>query len=166
MSLPFSFEREYSAGTLRLEISYKVKPFQVGGQMRIGELAQRTGVDEQLLRYYEKQGLLHPDRATNGYRIYAESDVTAVRRIRELLAAGLTTATIAELGDCVRNTPPTPACDRALTHLHQARTTLDQSIARLQSAHQALTTLINRRPPHHNHPNQPGARTTQPNPSR
>ncbi|MFF0343412.1 MerR family transcriptional regulator [Kribbella sp. NPDC004875] len=114
--------------------------------MRIGELAQHTGVDQQLLRYYEKQGLLHPDRAPNGYRIYSESDVNAVHRIRTLLAAGLTTAAIAAIGDCVRDNPPTPACDGVLTRLHTARTRLDHSITRLQSAHQSLTTLINRRP--------------------
>lgn len=126
--------------------------------MHIGELAQHTGVDEQLLRYYEKQGLLHPDRAPNGYRIYTESDIIAVRRIRELLAAGLTTAAIAEIGDCVRDDPPTPACDGVLTRLHKARTNLDESITRLQSAHHSLTTLINRRPPpDHTRPSEANA---------
>jgi hypothetical protein len=40
--------------------------------MRIGELAERTGVPARLLRYYEEQGLLTPARAANGYRDYGE----------------------------------------------------------------------------------------------
>lgn len=113
--------------------------------MRIGELARRTGVDEQLLRYYEKQGLLHPERSSNGYRLYTPADVTAVRRIRELLAAGLTTAAIAEIGDCIRDEPPTPACDGVLARLASERSGLDKAIARLQAARATLGTIIDRR---------------------
>nr|WP_207634475.1 MerR family transcriptional regulator [Candidatus Frankia alpina] len=70
--------------------------------MRIGELARRTAVSERLLRYYEEQGLLHPARLSSGYRVYAESDVDQVRRIRTLLSAGLPTALIAQVLPCVR----------------------------------------------------------------
>lgn len=30
--------------------------------MRMKEMVRRTGVNERLLRYYEQQGLLHPER--------------------------------------------------------------------------------------------------------
>lgn len=113
--------------------------------MRIGELASRTGVDEQLLRYYEKQGLLRPERAANGYRVYAEADVTAVRRIRELLAAGLSTAAIAEIGTCVRDEPPTPACDGVLARLRDEGAAIDRAIARLQATRATLDAIIDRR---------------------
>ena len=53
--------------------------------MRIGELSRRTGVNERLLRYYEQQGLLRPERLPSGYRAYRASDVAVVRRIRALL---------------------------------------------------------------------------------
>ena len=45
--------------------------------MRIGELSRRTGVPERLLRYYEEQDLLHPQRLPSGYREYTEEDVAA-----------------------------------------------------------------------------------------
>ncbi|HEX5598286.1 MAG TPA: MerR family transcriptional regulator [Micromonosporaceae bacterium] len=112
--------------------------------MRIGELANRTGVNQQLLRYYEKQGLLQPQRAANGYREYAEKDIIVVRRIRELLAAGLSTTAIAELGTCVRNDPPTPACDGALERLHDERARIDRLIGRLLAAQAALDAVIER----------------------
>lgn len=39
--------------------------------MRIGELAQATGVEVETIRYYEKAGLLAgPARGSNGYRAY------------------------------------------------------------------------------------------------
>lgn len=74
--------------------------------VRIGELASRTGVDPRLLRYYERQGLLHPAREANGYRDFDEADVAAVLWIRRLLGAGLSTATIAEFQACVRYQGP------------------------------------------------------------
>jgi DNA-binding transcriptional MerR regulator len=62
--------------------------------MRIGELARRTGVPPRMLRYYEEQDLLAPDRAANGYRDYDESAVSRVTQIRGLLDSGLTTEII------------------------------------------------------------------------
>ncbi|MGW7047746.1 MerR family transcriptional regulator [Streptomyces avermitilis] len=62
--------------------------------MKIGELSRRTGVPTRLLRYYEEQDLLHPERADNGYRSYGESAVQCVTRIRGLLDSGLTTEMI------------------------------------------------------------------------
>jgi len=57
--------------------------------MQIGQLATRTGATVRMLRYYEEQGLLEPRRTASGYRIYAESDVDRVARIRCMLSAAL-----------------------------------------------------------------------------
>jgi hypothetical protein len=61
--------------TLNSHIGVRVKS-EVRGNMRIGELRRRTGVSERLLRYYEEQGLLRPQRRPSGYREYDDSDVT------------------------------------------------------------------------------------------
>jgi len=58
--------------------------------MRIGELARITGATPRALRFYEDEGLLDSERASNGYRVYAEGAVLRVRNIRELLALGFT----------------------------------------------------------------------------
>ncbi|WP_442811759.1 MerR family transcriptional regulator [Streptomyces sp. NBC_01288] len=68
--------------------------------MLIGELAEQTGTSERLLRYYERAGLLRPERLPNGYREYADSDTDAVLRIRALLAAGLPTRVIRHVLPC------------------------------------------------------------------
>jgi len=69
--------------------------------MRIGELAERTGVSRRLLRYYEEQGLVTPSRSDNGYREYGEPHVHVVEQITGLLDAGLPTRIIAQLLPCL-----------------------------------------------------------------
>ncbi|MFL1381656.1 MULTISPECIES: MerR family transcriptional regulator [unclassified Nocardiopsis] len=70
-------------------------------EMRIGDLAARTGVGVRLLRYYEEQGLLAPRRTAAGQRVYEPGDVETVRRIRRLLEAGLGTRVIRIVLGCV-----------------------------------------------------------------
>jgi len=53
--------------------------------MRIGELAKRTGVPPRMLRYYEEQGLITPQRLDNGYRDYGDYLVDRVNKIRDTL---------------------------------------------------------------------------------
>lgn len=113
--------------------------------MRIGALAETTGVSRRLLRYYEEQGLLRPVRMPNGYREYDGSHVDTVRRIRTLLDAGLPTAIIGRLLDCVHDdgerVVPT-ACPGVLTQLDRERTRIARTIARLQSSQRVLDELL------------------------
>lgn len=69
-------------------------------EMRIGDLAARTGVGVRLLRYYEEQGLLSPRRTAAGQRVYEPDDVETVHRIRRLLDAGLGTKVIRTILAC------------------------------------------------------------------
>jgi DNA-binding transcriptional MerR regulator len=62
--------------------------------MKIGELSRRTGVPARMLRYYEEQDLLDPERTASGYRWYTEQAVYRVQQIRGLLDSGLTTEII------------------------------------------------------------------------
>ena len=112
--------------------------------MRIGELASRTGVDPRLLRYYERQGLLHPAWEANGYRDFDEADVAAVFWIRRLLGAGLSTATIAEFQACVRyqGPPEAPGCQRLFDRLTEERARIDSAIAGLVASRAVLDEVI------------------------
>lgn len=59
--------------------------------LRAGELALRTGVSKDTLRFYERQGLLpRPERLPNNYRVYPPGTVERVLWIRRVLAAGFT----------------------------------------------------------------------------
>lgn len=65
--------------------------------MKIGELAQRTGVSERSLRYYEELRLIDPGRTCGGHRVFDASDAERVIRIQEFFAAGLCSRKIREL---------------------------------------------------------------------
>lgn len=69
-------------------------------RLTIGQLVRRTGVSHRLLRHYEDQGLLTPERTAGGHRLYDPSAVETVRRIRVLLDAGLPTRVIRQVVPC------------------------------------------------------------------
>lgn len=53
--------------------------------MRIQEVEQRVGITKKNIRFYEKEGLLSPDRSLeNGYRDYRAEDVEVLKRIKLL----------------------------------------------------------------------------------
>ena len=53
--------------------------------MQIGEVAERMGVTQRTLRYYESIGLLPPaHRLEGGFRLYTESDLRRLEQIVEL----------------------------------------------------------------------------------
>ncbi|MFG3095904.1 MerR family transcriptional regulator [Streptomyces sp. NPDC048202] len=112
--------------------------------MRIGELSRRTGVHERLLRYYEEQNLLRPERRPSGYREYIEADVDTVRRIRSLLAAGLSTASIATILPCLRDDGErlVPTCPDLLADLAEERKRITKAITDLKASRAALDDVI------------------------
>jgi DNA-binding transcriptional MerR regulator len=59
--------------------------------------AELAGMGVQNLRLYEQRGLLEPQRTAGGTRIYSSDDIDRLRRIGELLAAGLNLAGIARV---------------------------------------------------------------------
>ncbi|MEO3871396.1 MerR family transcriptional regulator [Nonomuraea sp. B12E4] len=113
--------------------------------MRIGDLAQATGVNRRLLRYYEEQGLLRPLRLPNGYREYDATHVVAVRHIRALLAAGLPTTVIGRLLHCVHDdgTRMVPtACPGMVANLRREHRRITETIERLRTSQRALDTML------------------------
>ena len=52
--------------------------------MNIREIERQLGIPRANIRYYEKEGLLHPARGSNNYRTYSEKDVETLRKIRLL----------------------------------------------------------------------------------
>jgi len=67
--------------------------------LQIGEVADRTGVTQRTLRFYEEKGLLKPpSRMDGGFRLYSEEDVQRVEQIKRLQSLlGFTLAEIKEM---------------------------------------------------------------------
>ncbi len=49
--------------------------------MKINEVEAQLGITKANLRFYEKQGLLSPQRSENGYRDYSEADIARLKDI-------------------------------------------------------------------------------------
>ena len=54
--------------------------------MTIREIEELSGMPRANIRFYEAEGLLRPDRDTNGYRNYSEEDLRILQKIRLLRA--------------------------------------------------------------------------------
>lgn len=66
--------------------------------MNIGELAQRSQVNLETIRYYERRGLLaEPPRSRSGYRQYSPDDEKRVRFIKQAQELGFSLREIGEL---------------------------------------------------------------------
>jgi MerR family transcriptional regulator, heat shock protein HspR len=69
------------------------------GVYGISVAAELVGVDAQSLRLYERRALLEPARTDGGTRRYSSDDLDPLRRIVELLAAGLNLSGISHVLD-------------------------------------------------------------------
>lgn len=66
--------------------------------LRIGELATRSGLTPDALRYYERVGLMPRARRTvGGFRVYGADVIDRLHFIKQAQANGLTLAEIREL---------------------------------------------------------------------
>ncbi|ADG79063.1 Transcriptional regulator, MerR family OS=Tsukamurella paurometabola (strain ATCC 8368 / DSM/ CCUG 35730 / CIP 100753 / JCM 10117 / KCTC 9821 / NBRC 16120/ NCIMB 702349 / NCTC 13040) OX=521096 GN=Tpau_2458 PE=4 SV=1 [Tsukamurella paurometabola] len=113
--------------------------------MRIGELANRTGVSVRSLRYYEERELLLATRTPSGQREYPEAAVDRVIRIQELFAAGLSSAVIAQLLPCIHDVDGTPNASVTpwlADTLNGERQRIDRSIRDLLRAREVLDGVI------------------------
>jgi len=76
--------------------------------LRIGDVAERAGVNLQTIRYYERQGLLpRPPRLASGYRVFPDAAVRQVRFIKRAQELGFSLAEIRDLLS-LRARGPTP----------------------------------------------------------
>jgi MerR family transcriptional regulator, copper efflux regulator len=68
------------------------------GTLTSGELAKRSGVNVETLRFYEREGFLPaPERTPSGYRMYPDSEVQRIQFIKKSQELGFTLREIKEL---------------------------------------------------------------------
>jgi DNA-binding transcriptional MerR regulator len=96
----------------------------------IGEVAERTGVTQRTLRFYEERGLLKPpSRMEGGFRLYSEEDVARVERIKRLQALlGVSLSEVKEMVDAEEVALQIEAEYRSETDVEEKRRQLAEAI--------------------------------------
>ena len=108
--------------------------------LQIGEVAERTGVTQRTLRFYEEKGLLKPPtRMVGGFRLYSEADIQRleqVKRLQQLL--GFSLAEIKEMVDAEEVKMQLRAEYRPDAALSQKRAQLLRAIAVTERQHELI----------------------------
>ncbi|WP_423757737.1 MerR family transcriptional regulator [Burkholderia sp. NLJ2] len=103
-------------------------------QLKVGELAKRSGLTVRTLHHYHAIGLLTPSaRADNGYRLYDRHDIARLHQIQALRRFGLS---LTEIGDYL-NQPGTPLVDLVAKQI----ALLDRQLAQTAQLRERLVSL-------------------------
>ncbi len=111
--------------------------------MKIGQVAEKGGVNLQTIRYYEREGLLPaPPRLASGYRLFTEESVRRVRFIKRAQELGFTLSEIRELLTLRVNESRSSAEVRSIAEGKIAD--IDEKVRALLAMKRALTHLTER----------------------
>lgn len=118
-----------------------MKDQEMTDELRIGELAQISGVPAKTIRFYEEIGLLPPAlRAENGYRLYNMEDIGRLRFIRNARSLGFTLDDLKEVL-ALRDRGEAP-CRYVARLLEQKAVEIEERIRQLQELQQGLQQLV------------------------
>ncbi|WP_086931691.1 MerR family transcriptional regulator [Agarilytica rhodophyticola] len=93
--------------------------------MRIGDLAERTGVSLSTIRFYERNGLISSipsESETNNYRQYPEENILLLQFLTKAREAGMSVADLKSLMSAIGN-----GCDEV-----HGRKVVEEKIAELK----------------------------------
>ncbi|WP_017595751.1 MerR family transcriptional regulator [Nocardiopsis potens] len=111
--------------------------------MRIGELAERSGVSTRTLRYYESRGLLPARRAVNGHRVYGDGDLRLVREIRTLQDVGFSLEETRPFVRCLQDGHPAgDSCPTSLQAYRGKLAEIDALMERLRGARDRVSAQL------------------------
>ena len=111
--------------------------------MRAEQLAEKSGVSKDTLRYYEKIGLLSkPARGANGYRQYSQDNFYQLKFIKLAQSVGFTLQEIKPAIPFVNN--PQPGCPQLRKAINDKLQEIDERIAQLDNAKVTLQSWMER----------------------
>lgn len=106
------------------------------GELRIGELAARSGVSIDTIRYYERRRLLpRASRLAGGFRVFAPETVERIRFIKQAQEIGLSLDEIKEL---LADGGGADKCRRVSELLRAKLEEIDQRIKTMRSFRRTL----------------------------
>ena len=85
----------------------------------ISQFADRLGISADTLRYYEKEGLLTPQRNASGYRVYSERDEAWFGFVKRLKETGMPRAQIKRYAELRQSGDATIAERCAMLEAHR-----------------------------------------------
>ena len=111
--------------------------------LKIGEVAERSGMPPKTIRYYEDIGLIGPaDRLENSYRTYDETDVHRLRFIHQARGLGFSLKDVATLLALYGNRKRASHEVKRLALRHVAE--LDGKISQMMAIRKALSDLADK----------------------
>ncbi|MFB3068802.1 MAG: MerR family DNA-binding protein [Acidobacteriota bacterium] len=106
----------------------------------IGEIAKRSGLGLETIRFYERKGLIEePPRTDSGYRQFPEDVVVRIRFIRRAKELGFKLSEISELLSL--RVDPDTTCADVRTQTELKITDVEEKIRALQGIKTALKKL-------------------------
>lgn len=108
--------------------------------LTIGKVAGLANITSDTLRFYEREKLLFPSKAANGYRQYGEDAVQRVQFIKHAQQCGFTLAEIREILGMRKRA--SACCSDMRTITVEKKLQLEQKIRTLQAMSRALDELI------------------------
>lgn len=108
--------------------------------MNIADVATRSGLRAKTIRYYEDIGLVKPLRATNGYRVFRESDLHKLTFLGRARALGFTIDDCRALLALYEDESRASADVKQITKKHLDE--IEAKIVDLQAMHATLTHLF------------------------
>ncbi len=121
----------------------------MAGHMQIGEVAERTGLSQRTIRYYDEVGLVTPSsRTEGGFRLYTDADVDRLELIKKMKPLEYTLEEMREVLDLIDRLeagPPAARREELAAQLHAIRTEAtnrrDRLARRLAAAESFITQL-------------------------
>lgn len=107
--------------------------------MNVAEAAKTAGLTAKAVRFYEAEGLIQPQRAANGYRIYDDSDVNRLKFLSRARNLGFSLEECRRLLDLYDNKNRTSGEVKQLTEMRIAD--IDRRIGELREIRRALMDL-------------------------
>jgi MerR family mercuric resistance operon transcriptional regulator len=108
---------------------------------QIGQVARKTGVSVDAIRFYEKEGLLpRPARTQSGYRLYQPGEIASLEFIRKAQRLGFSLDEIRELFSIQRH--PHEACSHVQELIAQKLAVVRSKIEELEKLAAGLATAL------------------------
>jgi DNA-binding transcriptional MerR regulator len=110
--------------------------------LKIGEVAKRTGIGVETLRFYERSGLLsQPARTEGGYRLYDSEALDTLEFIKRAQTLGFTLDEIKRI--IAESRAGQSPCDEVREIVRQRLAELDERLEQMQRYRDALTHTLN-----------------------